>query len=224
MSQDAAQEFQVNRSNYAADLGGATALRCNIVTESGTNDVHGSVYSFFRNGAMWMHAIRSPGYLSARTRSNLRTHRSRSLGSPIKDSLARISVRRQRGLSYPQGQTFSSSLRRASQNTQNAVPLLTNAIFYWTDEPLRTRFSARSSRRAPRRPASINPTVRSMSLPANICAGALQPRLTTGPLTGLYPWTKCHQHLSRESAGIQRWALQLQHAPVPVFRTPRSSL
>jgi len=52
VSQDAVQEFQINRSNYAADLGSATGASINIVTKSGTNDVHGTVYGFFRNDAM----------------------------------------------------------------------------------------------------------------------------------------------------------------------------
>ena len=41
VSQDAVQEFQVNRSNYSADLGGASGASINIVTKSGTNDLHG---------------------------------------------------------------------------------------------------------------------------------------------------------------------------------------
>src|SRR5579864_4631703 len=52
VSQDAVQEFQINRSNYAADLGSATGASINIVTKSGTNNVHGSLYGFFRNDAM----------------------------------------------------------------------------------------------------------------------------------------------------------------------------
>ena len=52
VSQDAVQEFQINRSNYAADLGSATGASINIVTKSGTNNVHGTLYGFFRNDAM----------------------------------------------------------------------------------------------------------------------------------------------------------------------------
>ena len=51
LSQDAVQEFQINRSNYGADLGSATGASINIVTKSGTNNVHGSLYGFFRNDA-----------------------------------------------------------------------------------------------------------------------------------------------------------------------------
>jgi hypothetical protein len=52
LSQDAVQEFQVNRSNYSADLGGASGASINIVSRSGSNQLHGSAYSFFRNAAL----------------------------------------------------------------------------------------------------------------------------------------------------------------------------
>src|SRR5260370_42054684 len=49
LSQDGVQEFQINRSNYTAELGGAGGASINIVSKSGTNRVHGSLYGFFRN-------------------------------------------------------------------------------------------------------------------------------------------------------------------------------
>src|SRR2546428_13703523 len=52
VSQDAVQEVQVNRSNYTAELGGASGASINIVSKSGSNQMHGSLYSFFRNDAM----------------------------------------------------------------------------------------------------------------------------------------------------------------------------
>src|ERR1700674_21526 len=52
LSQDAVQEFQINRSNYTADLGGASGAAINIVSKSGTNELHGSLYGYFRNDAM----------------------------------------------------------------------------------------------------------------------------------------------------------------------------
>src|SRR5262249_19172708 len=52
LSQEAVQEFQINRSNYGADLGGASGATINIVSKTGTNNFHGSLYSFFRNDAM----------------------------------------------------------------------------------------------------------------------------------------------------------------------------
>jgi len=49
LSQDAVQEFQINRSNYTAELGGAGGASINIVSKSGSNQIHGSLYGFFRN-------------------------------------------------------------------------------------------------------------------------------------------------------------------------------
>jgi len=52
VSQDAVQEFQINRSNYSAQLGGASGASINIVSKSGTNTLHGGLFAFFRNDAM----------------------------------------------------------------------------------------------------------------------------------------------------------------------------
>jgi hypothetical protein len=46
---DSIQEFQVNRSSFAAEFGFTSGTAVNMVTRSGTNEYHGSVYSFFRN-------------------------------------------------------------------------------------------------------------------------------------------------------------------------------
>src|SRR5262249_18489243 len=49
LGQEATQEFQVNRSNYLAELGAASGASINIVSKSGTNHVHGSLYGSFRS-------------------------------------------------------------------------------------------------------------------------------------------------------------------------------
>jgi carboxypeptidase family protein len=46
---DSIQEFQVNRSSFAAEFGFTSGTAVNIVTRSGTNGFHGSAYAFFRN-------------------------------------------------------------------------------------------------------------------------------------------------------------------------------
>src|SRR6202140_5384767 len=51
-SPDAVKEFQVETSSYTADMGGAGGGQINIVTHSGSNKFHGTVYEFLRNGAM----------------------------------------------------------------------------------------------------------------------------------------------------------------------------
>lgn len=49
LSQVAVQEFQISRSNYTAESGGATGGVINIVSKSGTNELHGELFGFFRH-------------------------------------------------------------------------------------------------------------------------------------------------------------------------------
>ena len=49
ISQDAVQEFQVVSANMSAEYGRASGGVVNTVTRSGTNDLHGTAYWFYRN-------------------------------------------------------------------------------------------------------------------------------------------------------------------------------
>lgn len=49
ISQDAVQEFEVLSSGYSAEFGRATGGVINTVTRSGSNDIHGTGYWFYRN-------------------------------------------------------------------------------------------------------------------------------------------------------------------------------
>ncbi|MBV8550697.1 MAG: TonB-dependent receptor [Acidobacteriaceae bacterium] len=49
ISQDAVQEFQVIASNFLAEYGNASGGVVNTITRSGSNDLHGTAYWFFRN-------------------------------------------------------------------------------------------------------------------------------------------------------------------------------
>ena len=49
ISQDAVQEFQVLSNGYSAEFGRASGGVVNTVTRSGSNDLHGTGYWFFRN-------------------------------------------------------------------------------------------------------------------------------------------------------------------------------
>lgn len=50
--QDSVQEFRVINTDYTAEFGRATAGIVNIITKSGTNNVHGTVYDYLRNDAL----------------------------------------------------------------------------------------------------------------------------------------------------------------------------
>ncbi len=49
---DAVREFQVLTSNYGAELGGSSGGVVNMVTRSGTNGLHGSIFEFLPNSDM----------------------------------------------------------------------------------------------------------------------------------------------------------------------------
>ncbi len=51
-SQEAIQEFQVLTNSYSAEFGKASGGVVNIITRSGTNDVTGNVFEFFRNKSL----------------------------------------------------------------------------------------------------------------------------------------------------------------------------
>ncbi len=51
LSQDAIQEFKVQSETYSAELG-FSANQVNIISKSGTNNLHGNIFEFFRNDAL----------------------------------------------------------------------------------------------------------------------------------------------------------------------------
>jgi hypothetical protein len=46
---DSVQEFRVTTTNYGADQGGGSGAQVALITKSGTNSFHGSVYEYMRN-------------------------------------------------------------------------------------------------------------------------------------------------------------------------------
>jgi hypothetical protein len=130
VSQDDVQEFQINRSNYAADLGAATGASINIVTKSGTNNVHGSLYGFFRDDVMdaenpfsFSQAL-APGELFNPANPD-------TFGSPIKDTLTRQQFGGNLGFPIQKDKTFLFvSFEGLRQDAQNAVPLLTDTDIF----------------------------------------------------------------------------------------------
>jgi hypothetical protein len=50
--QESVQEFRVINTDYSTEFGRASAGIVNIITRSGTNDWHGTLYEYFRNNKM----------------------------------------------------------------------------------------------------------------------------------------------------------------------------
>jgi len=130
VSQDDVREFQINRSNYAADLGAATGASINIVTKSGTDRVHGSAFGFFRNDAM---DAASPFSFSQALQPGQTFNPANpdTVGSPIKDTLSRQQYGANIGFPLRKDKTFLfGAFEGLRQNAQAAVPLLTDTNIF----------------------------------------------------------------------------------------------
>jgi hypothetical protein len=182
LGQDAVQEFQVNRSNYAADLGGASGASINIVSKSGTNDIHGSVYGFFRNSAM---DARDPFAFSQALQPGqvFDPAAPDSVGSPIKDSLQRYQYGGSVGFPVQKDKSFLFlAFEGLNQDAQNAVPLLTDTSIFRTTTAQNSVFGALAALPGnPMVPCINHPTGPPTSLPAQTCAFGLQSLLTVNP-------------------------------------------
>src|ERR1700723_2820747 len=202
LGQDDVQEFQINRSNYGADLGAATGASINIVTKSGTNDVHGTLYGFFRNDAL---DARDPFAFSSAlandpTFSNFNTT---SLGAPIKNSLSRQQYGGNLGFPIAKDKTFFfASFEGLRQNSQNSVPILTDSSIFagpsatatsnpfpqtdprFAQQAMVTALAAGPNGNAPV-PCLTTPTGGFILEPATVCAGLLQEALSMTPGQGV---------------------------------------
>ena len=179
VSQDAVQEFQINRSNYSAELGSASGASINIVTKSGTNTIHGGFFGFFRNDAM---DARDPFAFSPALTAG-QPFSLTAQGQPVKNSLSRQQFGATFGMPVKKDKTFLFlSYEGLRSDAEDSVPLLTNSgIFGPTalDTPILTGLSARGAALVPC--LSATPTSPAMTLPAALCATILQSNLTVNP-------------------------------------------
>ncbi len=77
---DAVREFNVLRDNYGAEYGKRPGGQVSIVTQSGTNQMHGSAYEFLRNNA-----FDAPNYFDQGSAPPFRRNQfGASLGGPIR--------------------------------------------------------------------------------------------------------------------------------------------
>jgi len=130
LSQEAVQEFQINRSNYTAELGGASGAVINIVSKTGSNQLHGSLFGFFRNDALdaadpfaTSQALQ-PGQTFDPTLPDTQ-------GRNVKNSLSRQQFGGTVGFPIKKDRTFLfAAFEGLRQDAQNAVPLLTNTSIF----------------------------------------------------------------------------------------------
>src|SRR5262249_47739252 len=193
LSQDAVQEFQINRSNYGADLGGASGASINIVSKTGSNDLHGTLFGYFRNDAM---DARNPFAFSQALQPGQVFNRAAPdvTGTPTKDTLTREQFGGSFGFPLSRNKTFGFvSAEGLIQNAQNAVPLLTSTSIFRPDSggPLVNGVPPRNKQQGilpslaylPATP--LPPPTRLPALPAATCAQVLTSALTTSTATGL---------------------------------------
>src|SRR5947209_7000347 len=78
-SQDAVREFRVIQNRFDSEIGGSAGGAISIVTKSGTNDLHGSVFGFFRDAS-----LRNKGALDLQKNNDYSRHQlGFTLGGPI---------------------------------------------------------------------------------------------------------------------------------------------
>ena len=181
LSQDAVQEFQVNRSNYSAELGGASGAAINIVSKSGTNQVHGGLFGYFRNDAMdatdpfAITQALNPGQVFDPRQPD-------SVGHPTKNSLSRYQFGGTVGFPITKNKSFLFlAFEGLQQDTENAVPILTNTSVF---RPTAAQDAIIAALAANSSPTPV-PCLPGTPLPPMVCAGALADGLTVSQNTGL---------------------------------------
>ncbi len=111
ISQEAVHEFQVNRSSFSTEQGGAPGGTVNIITKGGTNEVHGSLFGVVRN-----RSFQARNYFDRGRAAYTRAQSGVSLGGPIK-----------------RNETFYyAAYERLDRNESQIVPLLDDPSFLHT--------------------------------------------------------------------------------------------
>jgi outer membrane receptor protein involved in Fe transport len=84
-SQEAVSEFRVVNNGFGAEQGRALGGIVNIITKSGTNDLHGSVYDYLQNGATNARSLLKPSTVDDPQPNTLRQNQyGATFGGPIK--------------------------------------------------------------------------------------------------------------------------------------------
>ena len=184
MSQEAVQEFQINRSNYAAEFGGASGgVTILSPNPAATTSTAASLPSCATTS--WMQAIPLPS-------CSPETHRNASSRLPSVSSMGNP------GVPDPEGSNFFlRRFRGINRNESSAVPVLTDlSIFQPT--PAQSAVLGSLSSNTSTAPVACLPAVPAAAmLPPAACAAALRGALTSKQSTvelfeansGVFPFT-----------------------------------
>jgi hypothetical protein len=176
VSQDSVQEFQINRSNYSTNLGGASGASINIVTKSGTNQMHGTLYGFFRNDAM---DARDP-FAFSQALAPGQPFSLNAQGQPVKDSLSRQQFGGTVGFPIRKDKTFMfMAYEGLRQDQQAAIPLMTTSSIFAPTVGQGSILAGLAAEGGTPVPCLTGQP----ALPAATCAGILQNVLTINPAT-----------------------------------------
>ena len=146
ISQEAVYEFQVNRSSYSTEQGGAPGGAINIVTKSGTNEMHGSLFGLVRN-----RRFQARNYFDPGKGAYTRAQSGASIGGPV-----------ERNKTF-----FSVTYERLDRNESLIIPLLSDRSFLTSLTPSQQDLANVLSATAP---APLRPLVSRLAaalVPAN---------------------------------------------------------
>jgi hypothetical protein len=110
-SPDAVQEFRVQTGSYSAEMGGAGGGQINIVTRTGTNEFHGTIYDFLRNDALDARTFNEMGEGSGHLNRN---NFGASVGGPLRQNKSFFFVNYE-GLRLTQAMTMTQTVPTADE-------------------------------------------------------------------------------------------------------------
>ena len=114
ITQEAIQEFQINRNSFSAELGGAPGGAINIVTKGGTNEFRGSIFGVLRN-----RHFQARNYFDPSESAYTRAQSGGSFGGPIL-----------RDRTF-----FFAAYERLDRHESSFVPLLQDRSFLYELKP-----------------------------------------------------------------------------------------
>jgi hypothetical protein len=119
-SPDAVQEFKIQTNIYDAAFGKTAGSTINLITKSGSNQFHGSVYDFLRNDA-----LDASNYFNPVKPKLRRNQYGASIGGPVLRSKHMYFFANYEGLRETQGKTLLSIVPTDAQKAGNMSNLLT---------------------------------------------------------------------------------------------------